>query len=276
MAHESNKTGKTRKAGKANAPSKPEPAKLEHITHPIPQVFDENSRVLILGTMASPKSREMGFYYGHPQNRFWDVMAAVIGKPCGKSADERRRFVLESNIALADVLAECRIEGASDASIRDPRPQDLGPIFASAHIDTVFTTGTTAAKLYRRYQAPSWPETPHVALPSTSSANARMSLQDLIDAYAPVKRRLAATKPYWVYIVKCADNTLYTGIAADVDKRVAIHNQKKGAKYTRSRTPVKCIYREPQPSKGEALRREREIKRLTRMEKERLVESGAK
>lgn len=166
------------------------------VTHTIEPVYDERSRVLVLGTMPSPKSREVGFFYGHPQNRFWRVMEALFGLEDRALADNdaRRAFLLNEHIALWDVLASCEIDGASDASIRNARPNDLRRILDAAPITAVFTTGTKAAHLYRRYCEDDcgMPATP---LPSTSPANARMRLPELVEAYRPLLDALRRPKP---------------------------------------------------------------------------------
>lgn len=154
----------------------------EHIQHTIEPVFDATSRVLLLGTMPSPKSREQGFFYGHPQNRFWKVLSAVFNAPTPESIPEKRAFLLEHHIALWDVLASCEITGASDASIRDPEPNDLRRILDHAPIEGIFCTGAKAAQLYRRLCEPEL-GIPCVQLPSTSPANAAMRLPDLVEAY---------------------------------------------------------------------------------------------
>ena len=118
------------------------------IYHTIPPVFDANSRILILGTMPSPRSRAEGFFYGHPQNRFWRVLSAVLEEPLPVSVAEKKAMLLRRGIALWDVLASCEIAGASDSSIRNPVLNDFAPIFSNADIKAVFTTGKTAAKLY--------------------------------------------------------------------------------------------------------------------------------
>lgn len=157
------------------------------VTHAIEPVYDERSRVLVLGTMPSPKSREVGFFYGHPQNRFWRVMEALFSLEDRALADNdaRRAFLLNEHIALWDVLASCEIDGASDASIRNARPNDLRRILDAAPITAVFTTGAKAAHLYHRYCEDDcgMPATP---LPSTSPANARMRLPELVEAYRPL------------------------------------------------------------------------------------------
>ena len=157
------------------------------VEHGIGAVFDERSRVLVLGTMPSPKSREAAFFYAHPRNRFWPVMERLFGLEEGSlpDADSRRRFLLEHRIALWDVLASCTIEGASDASIRDPAPNDLSAILDAAPISQVFCTGATAARLYRRLCEPTT-GVPCLQLPSTSPANARMDLEELTEAYRPI------------------------------------------------------------------------------------------
>ncbi len=157
----------------------------EPVVHNIDPGFDERSRVLLLGTMPSPKSREVGFYYGHPQNRFWRVLAELFGETSAQSIPEKCEMLLRHRIALWDVLASCEIEGASDASIRNARPNDLSCIFQAADIQAVFTTGTRAAKLYRQFCEPST-GMPCVALPSTSAANAHMNFDDLVKAYRVV------------------------------------------------------------------------------------------
>lgn len=152
------------------------------IEHSIDPIFDARSRLLMLGTMPSPKSREQGFFYGHPQNRFWKVLATVFSAPVPKSIPEKRAFLLEHRIALWDVLASCQIEGASDASIRNPKPNDLRRILDRAPIERIFCTGAKAAQLYRRLCEPTT-GIPCLQLPSTSPANAAMRLDDLIEVY---------------------------------------------------------------------------------------------
>ena len=152
------------------------------VTHEIQPVFDSRSRVLLLGTMPSPASREQGFYYGHPQNRFWRVLAAIFDEPAPRTIEEKRDMLLRHHIALWDVLASCEIEGASDASIRDAQPNDLARLFDAADIRAVFATGTKAGELYRKLIEPTL-GVPCTTLPSTSPANAKMKLADLVDAY---------------------------------------------------------------------------------------------
>ena len=158
---------------------------MEHIIHSIEPVFDAESRVLILGTMPSPKSREVQFYYGHPQNRFWRVLAAVLGEEVPQSVPEKKAMLLRHRIALWDVLAECEITGASDSSIRNPVANDLSVILDHAPVQAVFTTGATAWKLYTRLQKPHT-GIEAVRLPSTSPANCAVKVEALTEAYKAI------------------------------------------------------------------------------------------
>ena len=158
---------------------------MEHIIHSIEPVFDAESRVLILGTMPSPKSREVQFYYGHPQNRFWRVLAAVLGEELPQSVPEKKAMLLRHRIALWDVLAECEITGASDSSIRNPVANDLSVILDHAPVQAVFTTGATAWKLYTRLQKPCT-GIEAVRLPSTSPANCAVKMEALTEAYKAI------------------------------------------------------------------------------------------
>ena len=152
------------------------------IQNPFEPVFDAQSRVLILGTIPSPKSRENGFYYGHPQNRFWRVLAEVFGQEVPESNEQKRAFVLKRGIALYDVLAACEITGASDASIASPVPNDLAPILRAAEIQAVFATGQKAGALYRKY-CEDKTGMPILALPSPSPANCAMDIERLVGEY---------------------------------------------------------------------------------------------
>ena len=155
----------------------------ETIIHTISPVYDSGSRVLLLGTMPSPKSREAGFFYGHPQNRMWPVLASLFGEETPQGSDARRDFLLRHHIAMWDVLKSCTIRGADDGSIRDPEPNDLGPLLAQAPIAAIFTTGKKAHTLYNKYILPKT-RLEAVALPSTSPANCRYeTLETLKTAY---------------------------------------------------------------------------------------------
>lgn len=163
---------------------------MVQVVHPLEPVWDAHSRVLILGTMPSPASRAQGFYYGHPQNRFWQVLAAVLDQPVPAADPAARKvFALRHGIALYDVLQRCDIRGASDASIKNGIPNDLTPIFAGADIRAVFTTGAKAYALYQRLCSAAYGRDA-IPLPSTSAANCRMSLAALTEAYLPVRQFL--------------------------------------------------------------------------------------
>lgn len=159
------------------------------VNHPFAPVYDEHSRVLVLGSMPSPASRADGFYYAHPQNRFWPVMAALWDEPVPNTTDDRRAFCLCHGVALWDVLASCTISGASDASISNPVSNDVATLLAHTTISSIFCTGRVAAKLYHRLIEPEC-GIACVCLPSTSAANARIGLPALIEAYWPIRRVL--------------------------------------------------------------------------------------
>ena len=155
----------------------------ELIVHPLSPVWDKNSRVLVLGTMPSPKSREAGFYYSHPQNRFWPILAELYGEPLPRTNPEKEALVLRHGIALWDVLRSCRIAGADDASIREPVPNDISGLLSRTQISAVFTTGTKASSLYRRFcRARTGLDA--ISLPSTSPANCRSwNRETLLEAW---------------------------------------------------------------------------------------------
>jgi len=153
-----------------------------HITHTVNPIYDANSKILILGTMLSPKSREVGFYYSHPQNRFWRTIAEVLGADVPMTIEEKTNLLHVNGIALWDVLASCLISGADDSSIKDAVPNDFTQLFETADIKAVFTTGKKATDLFKRYCAERYGFEP-VYLPSTSPANCRMPQQELTAAY---------------------------------------------------------------------------------------------
>lgn len=154
----------------------------EQFIHTIAPIYNQNSKVLLLGTFPSPKSREFGFYYGHPQNRFWKVMADLCNSPLPKTKEQKIDLLLNHNIALWDVLHTCSITGADDNSIKEPIVNDFSPILQTASIKQIFTTGGKAAALYQKY---CFPKTgmQAIALPSTSPANCRVKYDQLCIAY---------------------------------------------------------------------------------------------
>lgn len=157
-----------------------------YITHPIPPFWDADSRVLILGSFPSVKSRECGFFYGHKQNRFWKVTAAVFSDGVPESLEEKKAFLRKNRIALWDVIAACEIEGSSDASIRDAVANDITPILANADIRHIFVNGKTAAALYEKYILPQVGREA-ITLPSTSPANAAWTLPRLTEVWRMIK-----------------------------------------------------------------------------------------
>lgn len=158
-------------------------AEYQHISHGFGPVFDDNSRILILGSFPSVKSRAEGFYYGHPRNRFWKVLAAVWKEEEPKTIQEKKEFLFRNGIALYDVIEECDIIGSSDSSIKNVIPSDLSSIFETAKINAVFTNGKTADRLYQKYQQTKVGRA-SVCLPSTSPANAAFSLEKLAEIWA--------------------------------------------------------------------------------------------
>lgn len=160
------------------------------VFHTLEPVFDRLSRVLILGSIPSPKSREIGFYYGHPRNRFWPVLGAVLYEEIPDSAEGKRALLYRRRIALWDVLQSCAIEGAADGSIRNPAPNDLSLILSAAPIRAVFTTGGKAAALYRRLCLPQT-GIEAIPLPSTSPANCACPFERLCECYRAILPYLA-------------------------------------------------------------------------------------
>lgn len=156
-----------------------EQAHQEHIFEPI---YNEESRILILGTFPSVKSRENQFYYGHPQNRFWKVLAAIFESEPLLTIEEKKEFLLQHKIAIWDVIASCDITGSSDSSIKNVVPTDLSVILKHADIEKIYANGATAAKLFHKYQEPVV-NREIICLPSTSPANAGYSLERLIECW---------------------------------------------------------------------------------------------
>lgn len=152
------------------------------LKHPIAPVYDSESRILILGSFPSVKSREQQFFYGHKQNRFWRVLAQVLGCAVPESIDEKRAMLLNHHIAVWDVIASCEITGSSDASIRNVVPNDLSRILSCADIRAIYTNGGKAHQLYQKYIFPVNGREAFL-LPSTSPANAGYSLERLVEAW---------------------------------------------------------------------------------------------
>lgn len=180
---------------------------MDFVTHEFQPVFDENSRVLILGTFPSVKSREENFYYGHRQNRFWKVIAGLTGWEVPQTIEEKKRMLLANGIAVWDVIASCEIQGSSDSSIRNVTANDIAGLLKKsrelagaaseqeagpedgriAGITRIYANGDKAFQLYRKYcQESAGMEA--IKLPSTSPANAAWSLEKLVAAWDDVMR----------------------------------------------------------------------------------------
>ncbi len=154
-------------------------------------VYNEFSRVLILGSYPSPKSFETGFYYGHPQNRFWPLLAKLCGEACPKDKPEKVALLERHNIALWDVLETCLIRGAADSSIQKPKPNHLQQLFEHSQIEAVFCNGATAHRLYQKYCETECGR-PAVRLPSTSAANAACGQDCLWRQWQVLKNHLSS------------------------------------------------------------------------------------
>lgn len=153
--------------------------------HGFEPVYDKNSRVLILGTLPSVKSTEQGFYYGHPQNRFWRLMAELLGCHKPSNVEEKKNMLLSGGIALWDVIKRCDIEGSSDASIRNAEPNDIMRILSDADIKAIYANGGKAAELYNKLILPVTGRE-IITLPSTSPANASWNFERLKDAWSVI------------------------------------------------------------------------------------------
>lgn len=154
----------------------------EHHSHEFEPVYNEESKILILGTFPSVKSREQGFYYGHPQNRFWKLLAQICQCPVPESIEAKKKMLLDNHIAIWDVIASCKIVGSSDSSIKDVVPTDLSRILEAAPIERIYANGAIAAKLYEKYQKDRTSRE-IIKLPSTSPANAAWNMERLYEAW---------------------------------------------------------------------------------------------
>ena len=152
------------------------------IIHPIPPLFNEESKTLILGSFPSVKSREAAFFYGNPQNRFWAVIAEIYGYEKPQTVEEKKKLVLENKLAMGDVIQSCEIEGSADSTISNVTANDLSIILENSNVDRIFVNGKTAEKYYKKY---TYPKTGIKAfcLPSTSPANAAWNIEKLVDAW---------------------------------------------------------------------------------------------
>ena len=161
-------------------------SKSEIQFHRISPIYDENSKILILGSFPSVKSREVNFYYGHPQNRFWKVMACVCGCEFPQTERDKKSLLFSNSIALWDVVAECRIRGSSDVSISDTVPNDIELLLKSTKIKKIFLNGKTAQKLYDKHFGGKF-DIEVQTLPSTSPANASYTFRRLVSEWSKIK-----------------------------------------------------------------------------------------
>ena len=163
------------------------------ILHPLKPLYNKDSKILILGSFPSVKTREYGFFYGHPQNRFWPIMEGLFNQTLSTNIDERRYFLLNHHIAVYDSIYQCDIIGSSDASIQNVIPTDLAIIFKNANIQQVFCNGATSYKYYQKYHAKK-SGIKGIKLPSTSPANARYRLEDLLEEWRQILDYLETSK----------------------------------------------------------------------------------
>lgn len=156
------------------------------IIHPIPPLFDQNSKVLILGSFPSVKSREVAFFYGHKQNRFWKVVAKVFDCPVPETIEEKTKLILENHLALWDTIGSCEIVGSSDSTITNVKANDLSVILNQCPIERIFCNGTKSYELYQKLIYP-LTKIEAIKLPSTSPANASYQLEKLLEHWKQIK-----------------------------------------------------------------------------------------
>lgn len=162
-------------------------AEYELITHPFAPIYDKDSRILILGSLPSVKSREQGFYYGHARNRFWPMLAAVYQEPVPQNISEKKALLLRHGLAVYDVIESCEIRGSSDSSIRNVKAADIRAIMEASRIEQILVNGRTAAKYFKAYQPAAYQQL-LTELPSTSPANAAFSLEKLVQTWGTYLR----------------------------------------------------------------------------------------
>lgn len=158
----------------------------EHVKHNFSPIYNNDSKILILGSFPSVKSRQNGFYYGHPQNRFWKVISSLFDYEIPQTIEDKKNLILNSNAALWDVIDSCDIMGSSDSSIQNVIPNDLNIILSRAKIEKIYANGKTAAKLYEKYSQELTGK-PIITLPSTSPANAAYTLDKLIKSWEQIR-----------------------------------------------------------------------------------------
>ncbi len=163
-------------------------AELRKLSHPFHPLFDQASEIIILGSFPSVKSVKEGYYYANPHNRFYAVMSAILGEDLvSVDWNEKKRLLLKHHVALHDVIGSCQIEGSSDATIHNPKPSRLKAIIEESHISKVYCNGQKAYALYQKYFSDL--ALPVTVLPSTSPANAKMNLEDLIEIWGKALKK---------------------------------------------------------------------------------------
>lgn len=158
---------------------------VKKVFHELPPIYNECSKILILGSMPSVKSREVKFYYGHPKNRFWNILEVVFDQ----KITNKEKFLLDNNIALWDVLESCEINGSSDSSIKNERPNNIPELLKNTQIKVIFTTGKIAHKYYVKYFKNKI-NLPVINLSSTSPANCAKHTEELIEEYKVIKKHI--------------------------------------------------------------------------------------
>jgi len=164
-------------------------AEYEHVKHTFEPIYDENSKILILGSLPSVKSREQGFYYGHPQNRFWKVLAKLLEWKEPVNVEDKKKMLLENRIAIWDVLESCDIQGSSDSSIKNPVAADIPGLLNKTKIEKVYVNGTTAGKYYKKFVLPLTGMEAEV-LQSTSPLNCRYNMERLVENWSIIMEYL--------------------------------------------------------------------------------------
>lgn len=163
--------------------------KYMKLTHTFDPIYNDESKILILGSFPSVKSRENNFYYGHPQNRYWKVLANVLGVDVPQTDDEKRAMLLDHNIAIWDVIHSCSIIGSSDTSIKDVVVNDFSEILNNSQVSAIYVNGGKAYELYHKY-AEKHTGIKAIKLPSTSPANAAWKLERLCEAWSQINDKL--------------------------------------------------------------------------------------
>jgi hypoxanthine-DNA glycosylase len=175
------------------------------LEHPFEPVFDKNSSILILGTFPSIKSREYGFYYGHPQNRFWKILACVTRALQPHTIEGKKRLLLKNRIALWDVLRSCDIKGSRDHAIQNPVPVDLSSLLACTNITHIFANGNKTFQMLNKYYDIKVQQKT-TKLPSTSAANARYKFEELVSSWQCVAQAIVHSKSCSAYARRCDAN----------------------------------------------------------------------